>query len=132
MPALESRTITVWIDRPPRLVYDFAAMPENLPKWATGLGDTIWKSGDEWQVNTPTGLVKLQFSKPNEYGILDHRVIPPSGDPVDVPMRVIANGSGSEVQFTLFRQPDMSAEQFAADARWVERDLHALKRVLEP
>jgi hypothetical protein len=46
-------------------------------------------------------------------------------------MRVVANGSGSEVLFTLFRARDMTAEKFAADARWVERDLRALKALLE-
>jgi hypothetical protein len=46
-------------------------------------------------------------------------------------MRVIANGTGSEVLFTLFRLPDMTAEAFARDAEWVERDLKALKALLE-
>jgi hypothetical protein len=36
-------------------------------------------------------------------------------------MRVIANGTGSEVLFTLFRLPDMTVEAFARDAEWVER-----------
>jgi hypothetical protein len=46
-------------------------------------------------------------------------------------MRVIANGEGSEVLFTLFRTAGMSDAQFAADAQWVERDLAELKRFLE-
>jgi len=46
-------------------------------------------------------------------------------------MRVIANGTGSEVIFTLFRLPEMTAEDFARDAEWVERDLRALKALLE-
>lgn len=131
MPALESRTITIWIDKAPRDVYDFAANPENLPIWATGLADGVWKAGDEWKANSPSGVVTLQFTPPNAHGILDHRVILPTGETVEVPMRVITNGTGSEVQFTLFRQPGMSESQFAADAAWVERDLQTLKRVLE-
>jgi hypothetical protein len=46
-------------------------------------------------------------------------------------MRVIANGAGSEVTLTLFRQPDMSDAKFAEDAEWVARDLRRLKDVLE-
>lgn len=46
-------------------------------------------------------------------------------------MRVVANGSGSEVIFTLFRQPGMSDEQVTEDAAWVERDLGTLKNILE-
>jgi hypothetical protein len=46
-------------------------------------------------------------------------------------MRVIANGTGSELIFTLFRLSDMADEKFAEDAEWVLRDLNALKRLLE-
>ena len=46
-------------------------------------------------------------------------------------LRVVPNGDGAEVMFTLLRQADMSDEQFAADAAWVEKDLAALKIILE-
>ena len=67
----------------------------------------------------------------NPWGVLDHHVTLPTGAVVYSPMRVVANGAGSEVSFTLFRLPGVLDEQFAADATWVQRDLHALKRVLE-
>jgi hypothetical protein len=47
------------------------------------------------------------------------------------PMRVVRNGVCSEVIFTLFRQPTMSDEQLAEDRAAVERDLRALKELLE-
>ena len=37
----ESRYIGVSIDLPPDEVYVFASKPENLSKWATGLGKSI-------------------------------------------------------------------------------------------
>ena len=40
-------------------------------------------------------------------------------------------GTGTEVQFTLFRVPGMNDEKFAADADWVVRDLNKLKELLE-
>ena len=46
-------------------------------------------------------------------------------------MRVIANNKGSEIIFTLIRQPEMSNEKFAEDAKWVEKDLRKLKGLLE-
>ena len=46
-------------------------------------------------------------------------------------MRIIPNGSGCELIFTLFRLPGASDEKFAADAEWVMRDLTALKNLLE-
>jgi hypothetical protein len=46
-------------------------------------------------------------------------------------MRVIADGSGCEVVFTLRRPPGMSDEDFGGDAAAVAADLTRLKQVLE-
>ena len=54
-----------------------------------------------------------------------------SGETAHNPMRVVANGEGSEVIFTLFRRPGVAEEDFAADVRAVQRDLEALKELLE-
>ena len=57
--------------------------------------------------------------------------IRPSGQRVYVPMRLIANSSGCELIFTLFRERNMSDAQFASDAGFVQRDLSGLKMLLE-
>jgi hypothetical protein len=62
---------------------------------------------------------------------MDHYVDTGKGPEVYVPMRVIANAEGAEVLLTLFRQPQMTQEQFLADAEWVKRDLSSLKDLLE-
>jgi hypothetical protein len=62
---------------------------------------------------------------------MDHDVTLDSGITVHNPMRVVPNGEGSEFTFTLIRQPGMSDAQFAADAVAVEKDLQALKALLE-
>lgn len=46
-------------------------------------------------------------------------------------MRVMANGTGSEVTLVLFRLPDMSDERYAEDASLMEQDLATLKKLLE-
>jgi hypothetical protein len=127
----ESRTIRVAVDRPPGEVYGFAADLENLPRWAAGLGAAGEQVGDEWVVPTADGPTRVRFVARNEWGVLDHHVTLPGGTVVYNPMRVVANGGGSEVSFTLFRLPGVSDEQFDADAAWVQRDLHTLKRLLE-
>ena len=58
-------------------------------------------------------------------------MIRPSGAQVYVPMRLIVSGQGCELLFTLFREPQMSDQQFAADAGYVQRDLDGLKSLLE-
>ena len=125
------RHISVSIDRPPSEVYSFVSNPGNLPKWATGLDGTIKKVNGEWIADSPMGRVKIRFAEQNTFGVLDHEVVLESGVAINNPMRVIANGKGSEIFFTLIRQPDVSDEKFAQDAEWVEKDLRILKGLLE-
>ena len=126
------RHISIGISRPLDEVYAFLAEPENFPKWASGLGRSFRHvEGMEWLVETPMGPLKVRFSEHNPFGILDHTVIPEDGGAMHNPMRVVANGDGSEVVFSLFQRPGMSHEEFARDADWVSRDLQALKAQLE-
>ena len=126
---LKARTLAVSIDCAPGQVYDFVSDPRNLPRWSF-FGSVI-RSGDQWVADTPDGPVGIRFVEANELGVLDHYVKLGSGVEIYVPMRVILNGEGSEVLFTLFQAPDMSDEAFAEDAKQVERDLATLKVVLE-
>jgi hypothetical protein len=75
----EVEHMSVSIDRPPDVVYAFAAEPSNAPAWATGLAGTMKKEGDEWIADSPLGKVKVRFAEKNAYGVLDHDVTLPSG-----------------------------------------------------
>jgi hypothetical protein len=127
----ESRTIGVAIARPPAEVYAFAAAPENLPRWASGLGTAGERDGEDWVSRMDVGTVRIRFVSRNDLGVLDHAVTLPDGTVITNPMRVVPNGDGSEVSFTLFRRPGMTAATFDADAATVQADLHTLKRLLE-
>jgi hypothetical protein len=126
-----TKTLTISIQCPPEQVYAFVSNPERLPHWATGLCKAVRRVDDEWIVETAEGDLPVRFADPNQYGVLDHVVILPSGDSVHVPMRVVPNGAGSEVLFTLFQLPGMSDERFEKDVGMVRRDLDTLKQLLE-
>ena len=119
------------IDRPADEVYEYASDPANLPEWAPGLGTSVEKVGEEWFVETSMGRVGFAFVERNDHGVLDHDVTLPSGETIHNPMRVIRDGTGSEVVFTLRRLPNMTDEEFARDAEAVAADLARLKRLLE-
>jgi hypothetical protein len=128
---MDVRKLAVCIDRPAAEAYEFLSAPENFPKWASGLAGSLRKAGDDWIAETPEGRVTVCFSERNSHGVLDHSVTLPRGTTVYVPLRVVPRGSGCELVLTLFRQPDMTDEKFAADAQWVMRDLDAARRILE-
>lgn len=129
--AVESRHISIAVDRPAGEVYDYARNPANLPAWAAGLGGSIEHVDGQWVAESPMGRVVVAFAPANEFGVLDHRVTLPSGEIVDNPMRVIADRSGCEVVFTVRRQPGMTDGDFDGDCAAVRADLGTLKRVLE-
>ena len=126
-----SRTLSVSIGCHPGKVYEFVSNPENLPKWATAFCKSVRKSNADWIMETPQGPMKFRFVEKNDFGVLDHYVNPPPGVEVYVPMRVLTNGSGSEVIFTLFQLSDISDDRFAEDIGLVEKDLRTLKNILE-
>jgi hypothetical protein len=129
---LEVRNISVSIRRSPRDVYAFITNGENVPRWAKGLGHTSRREGAEWVVEGgPVGKARVRFAPPNDLGVADHDVTLENGATVHNPIRVLPNGTGSTVIFTLMRLPQVSAQEFDRDAGTVTRDLASLKTMLE-
>ena len=119
-------------NRSPADVYAFASDPRNLPRWARGLAGTIEPGTDgSWLADSPMGKVSVRFAERNNLGVLDHDVTLPDGTTVHNPMRVLPNAKGSEVVFSVFRRPGVDDEEFRSDTQSVERDLKALKTLLE-
>jgi hypothetical protein len=127
----EVRNITVSIRRAPAEVYAFVSNGENVPRWAAGLGKEIRRADGDWVAEGPLGSVRVRFTPRNELGVADHEVTLGTGATVRNPIRVLPNGAGSSVIFTLMRLPGVSEQQFAEDAQAVERDLKTLKGLLE-
>lgn len=123
--------LSVAIARSAAAAYDFLALPENFPRWASGVGRLLRESGGDWVAQTAQGLMTLRFTDRNRRGVLDYSVTSPRGDPAYVRLRIAAKAGGCELVATLFREPGMSNEKFAAKAQRAIRDLHAAKRILE-
>ncbi|MBI3222331.1 MAG: SRPBCC family protein [Nitrosomonadales bacterium] len=128
---IPAHTLSISISAPAEQVYAFVSNPKNLPLWASAFVKSIRFDAGAWVLQTAAGSATIEFAANNPFGILDHTVTLDSGIRVYVPMRVLRNGSGSEVLFTLFQQPSMSAAEFSADMKWVEQDLRSLKTVME-
>jgi len=127
----ETRCLSISIDCPQPSAYAWLSVPENFPLWAAGLATSLREVDGAWVAESPLGSMKIRFSPPNELGVLDHWVYPETGGEIYVPLRVVANGNGCELTLTLFRQPGMSDERFAADAKLVRKDLQFARKILE-
>jgi len=126
-----SRTISVSIKRDPKVVYEFILNLENFPRWARSTFQSINQLNGKWVAETAQGSVTIDLTARNNFGILDHFVKLSSGAVIFVPMRVIKNGEGSEVIFTLFQTADMPDDKFAEDAKSVKQELNILKNLVE-
>ncbi len=128
----QSRHISVSIAATAARVYDYASDPSHLPAWAEGLAQsTMEQVGDQWSAQSPMGRVGVDFVGRNALGVLDHIVTLPSGEQVLNPMRVIPDGTGCEVVFTVRQRPGMSKQQFDDDCRAVAADLETLRALME-
>jgi hypothetical protein len=127
----EFKHVSVSINRSPKEVYDFISNGDNFARWASGLGERFRRSGDEWIAQGPLGTVRVRIVKRNEFGVADHDVVLPTGVTIHNPIRVIPNGSGSTVTFTVIRMAAASDQKLDEDAKAVEKDLLTLKALLE-
>lgn len=132
MSTSAARVVHVSIDRDWRAVYAYAASPENMRHWASGLAAGLRCDGEDWIGDGgPLGDIHIRFAPPNDLGVIDHTVTLPDGATVHNALRVTPNNDGAEVAFTVLRQPGTDDAAFEADAAHVLKDLRALKALLE-
>jgi len=127
----EARILHLTIAIPCEQAYAFACIPENFSLWAAGLATSLRRAADGWIADTPEGEAAVRFSEPNGHGVLDHWVRLPGQPEISIPLRMVANGDGTEVELVLFRQPEMDDARVEYDIALVKSDLKALKSLLE-
>jgi hypothetical protein len=128
----ESVHVSTSIQRPAEDVYAFVTDPANLSTWAAGLADSPLRHVDgQWVADSPLGRVTVEFVGRNDLGVADHDVTLPSGERITNPMRIIANGDGCDVLFSVRRLATMSDADLASDVAAVARDLASLRSLME-
>src|SRR3989442_10230016 len=95
----QCHNLSVSIARSAEQAYDFLSVPENFPRWASGLAGSLRRGDGEWVAQTPNGPMKVRFSERNAFGGLDHWLSPKPRLQIYIPMRGIANKSGCQLLF---------------------------------
>jgi carbon monoxide dehydrogenase subunit G len=126
-----SAVVHISILAPPKSVIAFLSNMENWKTWAPWVHSVARISERDWNLETEAGPMKVRFVEPNSLGVLDHEVIVASGMPVFNSMRVLPNGTGSELVMVVFQSPGVSTEQFDRDVQAVTDDLARLKPAAE-
>ena len=123
--------MNIFISSPVEKVYRYVSDIAHLPEWGKTFCRSARKMGAGWVIETPQGPVKIRMAEKNNLGVLDHTITTASGRDVLVPVRVVPNGRGSEVIFTVFQQPGMPDKNHARDILLVKKDLGKLKKIME-
>lgn len=131
MSLLRTEVVHVSISSPAIEVLAFLGDLENWRSWAPWIRSVNRAASRVRELDTEAGHMTVRFVEPNPVGVLDHDVTLESGLTARNSMRVLPNGSGSEVLMLLFQSPGVSNEEFARDIQAVTDDLARLKRVVE-
>jgi hypothetical protein len=131
MSVQRSEVVHTSILAPPQEVIAFLSDMNNWKTWAPWVRSVRRSSARDWALDTDAGQMKVHFVESNSLGVLDHEVTLASGVTVLNSMRVLANGSGSELVMVLFQSPGTSTEEFERDFQAVRDDLARIKKVVE-
>jgi hypothetical protein len=115
----------------PKSVVAFLTDMENWKTWAPWVQSVTHLSEGGWSLETKDGAMTVRFVEPNSFGVLDHQVTVASGLTVLNAMRVVPNGTGSELVMVVIQSPEMSPAQFNQDVQAVTDDFARLKLAAE-
>ena len=74
---VSAKSLRVSIARSAAQAYEFLSVPENFPKWASGLGTSVRQAGADWIADTAEGPATVCLTERNSHGVLDHSVTRP-------------------------------------------------------
>jgi hypothetical protein len=130
MSTSKPRYFSVRIEREADDVYRFITDTDNLGLWAQGLNSAIWDPSRTAVGESSTGPIEMCFTGQTDLGVCDLSITTPDGQVVECPMRVVRNGSSSEVVFTL-RTDSLDEERTDQLAAVIPGDLNRLRHAIE-
>jgi hypothetical protein len=114
------------IPAPPERVHAYMADPNHVPDWAPGFASAIRPEGEHWIATTAGGEAEIVVVADRAAGTVD--ILSAADRSRGAFARVIPNGSGCEVLFTLLFAPDTPAEAIEGQMRVVDDELDAIRQ----
>jgi hypothetical protein len=124
----ETRTIT--IAAPPAAVLAVVGDGARLPEWAPAFATAVEHQGDDrWLIGEGDGRFPVRLRVDQTFGTVD--ILRPVDPPAGAFLRVVPNGEGSELLFTLFFPDGTAAEAVDAQMATVEQELQTVRALAE-
>ena len=132
----ETKTLTISIDAPFETVMADLADPMTHPEWATEFFSGPAEPGPNGSVTADVpmmgGKIRFKIESHPDQGILDLFLAPVGAEyGAPLPVRLLRNGDGVDILWTLTRFPGMPPQVWQDGLRSMERELLGLKERYE-
>ena len=128
---MHSATVTTVVEAPAGRVFDFLSRIENLPRWATEFARELRQDDGVTTVVNGLGEFEVSIVADAGTGIIDMYAGPHGAEPARFPTRVVPlPGDRTAYTFTMFQNPGMSDELFAAQHASLQRELENVRHLL--
>jgi hypothetical protein len=128
---MHSATVTTVVEAPAGRVFDFLSRIENLPRWATEFARVLRQDDGVTTVVNGLGEFEVSIVADAGTGVIDMYAGPHGTEPARFPTRVVPlPGDRTAYTFTMFQNPGMSDELFAAQHASLQRELENVRRLL--
>jgi hypothetical protein len=120
----QAQTRSIAIDATPSSVHEFMSAPGNIPRWAPKFATEVHRDGERWIATSARGDAEIVVDSHPSARTVD--ILSAADRTRGAFARVLPNGSGCEVLFTLFFAADASAEAIATQMTIVDEELAAI------
>jgi hypothetical protein len=122
-------TRSLGIAATPAAVHAYLSDGHNLPAWAPGFAPRVRAAGESWVISRADVEFTIDVRADPRSGTVDFLA---AGDHArGLFARVLPNGTGSELQFTIMFAPDTPEEVVLAQTITLETELGAVRAACE-
>jgi len=123
-----AKTLTASLPHDAQILFARIADPENLPLWHSSFCRSVRKEAGVLLVESPKGPVATRFIRNDHSLVLDILAEVVEGIELTNAIRVLSNGEGSEIVWTLVKPDGVSESIFNEQLRWAGSALHQLRK----
>jgi uncharacterized protein YndB with AHSA1/START domain len=123
----ETRSISIGAS--PAAVHEYLADARRLPEWAPAFATEVRPKGGHWVVTQGATELDVAILANRDCGTVD--IVAAANHSLGAFLRVLPNGPGSELLFTLLFAPDTPEHQIEAQMTTVENELAAVRQACQ-
>ena len=129
-----AKTLTASLPHDAQALFAWIAEPDNLSRWHSSFCRSVRKTDGALIVESPRGAISTRFIRDDHSLVLDILAEVVEGIELAHALRVLRNGDGSELIWTLVKPDGISDSVFHEQVRWAGSALQNLRkaRLSEP